>query len=197
MNRIVSYIFVFVILSAFSTLSAQEQTPLTVNLFTLRNGKGLETDQKVLKGALEKLGYQVQCLEHCHSKDDRHNADVNIFFELINPEMLSWGRLNWFIPNPEWYRQDLALMDKCDLILCRTKEVERIFGNLNKKTYFLGFSSPDSYQSTIQKDYTRFLHVAGGSNLKGTAVLLKVWRQHTELPSLTVVKHHETPVLTQ
>lgn len=168
---------------------------LTINVFSLHNGKGLDTDQKVMKDTLERQGHQVASLEHSHAATDRHPADVNIFFELINPEMLSWARINWFIPNPEWYRQELPLLDRCDLILCRTKEVERIFKGMGKKTFFLGFTSPDSIQNEVPKNYSQLLHLAGASNLKGTGVLMKVWRQYIDLPMLTIVKHHETPVL--
>lgn len=188
MSRAINGCMVLVMWLLFSTVDG-----LTINLFSMRNGKGLETDEKVLKEAIERDGHQVQSFQHSHATNHKHDADVNIFIEMINPEMLSWAPRNWFIPNPEWYRQELALLDRVDLILCRTEEVEKIFKGMGKKTYYLGFTSPDCLQEGVEKDYTKVLHLAGGSNLKGTPVVLKVWSQRDDMPSLTVVKHNQKP----
>ena len=122
-----------------------EASPPKINIFSLMNGKGLELDQKILAQALEELGYDVQCKSFYDSADGVSYADINIFFEVLNPDWFSYAHSNWFIPNPEWYIQNLKLLKQVDLILCRTREVERIFRRLNKNTYFLGFTSFDCY----------------------------------------------------
>lgn len=161
-----------------------------MNLFSCKNGKGLEVDLSILEQHLKALGVKVRFVPFkraIHAKE----AGVNIFFERLCPEAFSKASRNWFIPNPEWFIHDLALLDGVDLILCRTKEVERIFKNLGKKTYFLGFTSPDCFNPKIKKDYRRFLHLAGSSKHKGTDLLLQAWEK--ELPPLTIVRHIPRP----
>lgn len=159
---------------------------LKINLFGLCNGKGLQTDQDVLLEALQQLGHSVICIK-CGEKTKKQIADINIFFEYIFPDKLTWAKKNWFIPNPEWYIQDLKLLDKIDLILCKTKESERVFQNRCYSVYYLGFTSPDCYQPHIEKDFSLFFHLAGGSRQKGTSAILHTWKPH--YPHLTVIQH--------
>lgn len=190
-KRIVSLLFCNIFIPFFlysnvdfvDSLSQPEQ--LKINIIAQSNGKGLETDQKILKEALEQLGHLVVLVNF---KDlARKQADINIFFQALVPEKLKWARLNWFIPNPEWYDRDIKLLEKIDLILCRTKEVERIFRDLNKQTYYLGFTSPDCYQQEIQKNFSHLFHLAGGSHFKGTAAIQNIWLSHVSFPLLTVI----------
>ncbi len=164
-----------------------ERKLLTINLISSLNGKGLEADQNVLTGAIQRLGYSVNKVNF----DDRHKvkADINIFFQHLIPEKFTWAKLNWFIPNPEWYTQEIDLLNEIDLILCRTREVEKIFQNLNVPTYDLGFTSIDCYQPEIKKNYNHFLHVAGTSLYKGTIPIQNIWKQNPLFPLLTVVQY--------
>jgi glycosyltransferase involved in cell wall biosynthesis len=107
--------------------------------------------------------------------------------QTLAPEKFFWAHQNWLIPNPEWYTQETHLLDAIDLILCRTKETERIFRQLNKRTYYLGFTSPDCYREEIKKDYLHFLHLAGGSRLKGTKVIQRIWHSQASFPFLTII----------
>lgn len=189
-------LFIFTFMMASSWPVHGDNKPFTINVFSCQNGRGLQTDQAVLRQALEKLGHTVNSSEQCYSKEQTSLADISIFIEMINPDLLGRARTNWFIPNPEWIRQETSLIERCDLILCRTEEVERIFRSLNMKTYLLGFTSPDCYDPHTAKDYTQLLHLAGGSNLKGTPVILKAWKDRPELPPLTIVKKDCRPDMT-
>lgn len=159
-------------------------TQLKINLIYQSNGKGLDTDQKILKEALEQMNFSVTIVSLKETKWT--HAHINIFIENLVPAKFSWADQNWFIPNPEWYIHHIQLLDNIDLILCRTREVERIFQSMKKQTYYLGFTSPDCYQPEIEKNYFHFLHLAGGSPLKGTAALQKIWTSQPSLPLLTV-----------
>ncbi len=185
-------LWVFFLVYPFSTFSLEENisssVPLTINILSIQNGKGLETDRHVLKEALDRMGYTTRSVEIWESSTEKREADINIFFEMISPDQLSWAPINWFIPNPEWYRQELELLDQCDLILCRTKEVERIFKAMNKPTHFLGFSSPDSYENRIPKSYSVIAHLPGGNEQKGTSAILEVWKRNPSFPNLKIVK---------
>ncbi len=170
----------------------QEAFSLNIHLFSEKNGKGLEVDQKILAHFLENLGHEVSCFGLCEEVPSSFPVDINIFFQVINLARCSHATANWFIPNPEWYYQGLEELAAIDLILCRTKEVERIFQGLNKKTYLLGFTSRDCYRPDIPKNFSAFLHVAGTSDQKGTPAILSVWSRTPSFPPLTLIKHHSS-----
>lgn len=161
---------------------------LKFNILSELNGKGLEADQKILSRALKELGHQVY-LGNIYDEPPTSEVDINIFFQSINPSWLPYASLNWFIPNAEWYTQDLELLDLIDLVLCRTQETQRIFENLKLKCFFLGFTSHDCYLSHIKKDFSLFFHLAGGSEQKGTQPIVDSWLRNSSFPLLIILKH--------
>lgn len=171
-----------------------EGTSLVINIISSKNGCGLEADQKILGKALANHGHYVRYKTFFDTfNEENSRADINIFFEHIVGNSLQYAKKNWFIPNPEWYGDGLEILQQIDLILCRTKEVERIFNQLNIETYFLGFTSFDCYIPCIFKDYKHFFHLVGGSIQKGTDTVLNVWKKHMDFPLLTILKH-ENPL---
>lgn len=166
---------------------------LQINIFSRINGQGLEADMAIFKEALENLGQSVRCYDFQSCPDDIAEADVNVFFQWITTDFFPHARLNWFVPNPEWYCHDLNLLESIDLILCRTKETERIFKNLNRDTFFLGFTSKDCFQSEVKKDFNLFIHLAGGSDQKGTPAILDVWNRNKQYSPLTIIKRTGLP----
>jgi glycosyltransferase involved in cell wall biosynthesis len=197
-NKVIIFLVIAVVWADASfSASPVKKKPLVVNLFGTDNGKGLETDRKILKEALINLGCEV--IERSYRQHNRYKekADINIFLERINPQWLSDAKFNWLIPNPEWYTQAIELLDEIDLILCRTHEVERIFQALNKQTYFLSFTSYDCYLSEIQKDRSTCVHLAGGSDYKGSDAIIEAWRQNPLMPNLVFVTHNRLACLEQ
>lgn len=170
---------------------------LKIRIFTHFNGKGLESDMRILKEALDNLGQSVEVFNSFDCPDDLPVADINIYFEWITSKAIPFARLNWFVPNPEWFIDDLALLNVIDLNLCRTREVERIFLELGKPTYFLGFTSKDCFQSGVDKDYYRYLHVAGASLQKGTETILEAWKRNKHFPVLGIVRNTGLPLSEQ
>jgi glycosyltransferase involved in cell wall biosynthesis len=148
---------------------------------------GLETDYCLLKDALEGLGHHVTGLSWHERKFPV--ADINIFLEVFSSDQFSSARWNWYIPNPEWFTNRVEELSHFDLILCRTKETERIFQKLKQKTQYLGFTSPDCYRRDIEKDYQKIFHLGGGSYQKGTQNILNLWKDCPSFPDLTVVTH--------
>lgn len=190
-QKLISFLLVcsFLVFTSLFSNSNQHnllKKQLKINLITYSsNGKGLSTDLKIIKEALEQLDCSVKILDLHETKWNR--AHINIFIQALIPEKFPMALQNWFIPNPEWYVQDIQLLDNVKLILCRTREAERVFREMNKPTYYLGFTSPDCYQEEIQKNYRQLVHLAGGSNLKGTEIVKSVWLTSKNLPLLTVV----------
>src|SRR5205823_4365061 len=61
------------------------------------------------------------------------------------------------------------------------------FRILGAVTRYVGFFSPDPWDAAIPKDYTRWVHIAGRSPLKGTCEIVRTWEENPDLPSLTIV----------
>ena len=182
--------FLSILLCLHTTLAANKTPSLTVNIIShsLTNGAGKEVDVSIITQELEKLGHHVN---HC-DYDIVHQvipADINIFLAQFKPEWASAAKLNWFIPNPEVCDLSKETLQKFDLILCKTKETVKIFKSLCKEVYYLGFTSIDHYQPQFNKDFKRYVHIAGKSPTKGTSAILNIWQRHPSLPSLVVIKH--------
>ncbi len=182
---IVCLLFLFVFQA-----QALEDKALKINLIvdTLYS-KGLAIDTQILTEALTDLGCKIEVIDLRESRWNR--AHINIFIQNIIPEKLPMATLNWLIPNPEWYWDPLHWLDCIDLILCRTKESERIFKETKRPVYFLGFTSPDCYMKEVKKNYSHLLHMPGKSLMKGTKAIQKAWKSHPEFPLITVVKYFQ------
>ena len=99
----------------------------------------------------------------------------------------------WFFPNLEWSsKKDL---DRAKTIICKTKQCYKLlkeeYGHRDKNIWYTGFTSNDKYLSKYTKDYNRFLHIGGKSQLKGTKSVLETWYQHPEWPLLDVICFNE------
>ncbi len=185
------------VISAYGQIYAQPSpSQLKINVFSVSNGVGLERDRRILADALRDLGHEVQEKETYRSGFGEL-ADINIYFEIIDPNCLASARLNWFIPNPEYYLQERYLLERMDLILCRTRHAEGIFRALNRPTYFLGFTSLDRGDKGIVKDFHSFLHLAGASVTKNTDAVAQLWRNNLSLPNLVIIRHGIYPPFEQ
>jgi glycosyltransferase involved in cell wall biosynthesis len=176
--------FIYLLL-LFTTSIFANTKPLTINIYTNFNGIGLETDERVLRKAIEKLGHTVNSFYWGTEKNQE--ADINIFIEQIVIDKIPLAKRNWFISNPEWYGQDKKLLKQMDLILCRTQQSLQIFQYL-KNTYYLGFTSPDAYRPEIPKEFSHWVHLPGASNFqKGTKDVMLAWRHYPGLPEMILV----------
>lgn len=119
----------------------------------------------------------------------RHPYDVNLFLEAIGDAWFPLARRNVLVPNQEWlFAAWLPSLRKIDLVLCKTRYAQRVFGELGCRTAYMGFTSVDRRLDPARRpDYRKCLHVAGKSLQKGTRTLLEVWRRHPEWPVLDVV----------
>ena len=123
--------------------------------------------------------------------------DINIFLEHIDPYFLSQGKINCFMPNPEYCKEsDLKLLPKMNYVLCKTRITEKVFSSLSPPTYFTGFTTQDSLDPKVTLKSETFFHLAGKSIQKGTKPLIDLWAKHPDWPHLTIVMnpkiHKET-----
>lgn len=169
------------------------KSPLSINIICWDNGVGLSHDFKILEEELSLLGHQVRHVPITPPIDQARPeilpANINIFIEHTLESLFPYADKNYFIPNPEWCYANQELLQKYTLILCRTKEVQRIFLSLNCKTYYLGFTSVDKLKKGIQKDFKRILHLRGKSHYKGTSAVLQLWSSNLTLPPLYLISN--------
>ena len=132
---------------------------MKINLFAKILARGLISDGKILQKELEDLGHEVnwpKLVSHVEK------ADLNIHLENVYTPHLDSAPINWLMPNPEWFIQELDVLDRIDLVLCKTREAERIFNQLEIKNTFLGFTSKDCFDPTTTKDFNCLFHYQGG-----------------------------------
>lgn len=117
--------------------------------------------------------------------------NITFFIEFTAQRWIFKNNINVFVPNQEWYYEcyDESLK-QCDYVLCKTKVAEVKFKKIHPSVRYVGFTSKDKLDSTILKDYRKFLHVRGQSAYKGTQELLNLWRDHPEWPELLVISRN-------
>ncbi len=182
-----NFIFLFLLLAGSKSFGDTLDKGLTINIICWNNGGGQTNDFKILASALSELGHVVKHVDY--EANHAPKADINIFIErVMNKSLLESAKKNYFIPNAEWCKKpEQAMIKEFDLILCRTKETERIFHSITPKTYYLGFTSLDRQQKREKKKFDQFLHLKGRSWQKGTNPILKVWSKKPNFPQLTVL----------
>lgn len=163
------------------------------------NGAGLSRDLTLLAQNLRRAGVKVDMAALPHRGRlaewitqwrllGRAPAfDLNIMLERIRPEFLRSARRNVLVPNPEYFRpRDRAALRRIDAAWVKTRHAERLFRALGVPTRYIGFASMDCRRADVPRQ-AGFFHGPGRSNNKGTHALLKLWADHPQWPTLTVV----------
>lgn len=178
---IAAFLLAFFIFSA----TAAENKP-KVNIIR-HPGFGLKHDAEILAGELKNLGYSVRTYKL--KAPSVRQADINVFFQETHQDFIPFAKKNYFIPNPEWFLEEISVLAKFDMILCKTREGKRIFKQYHPNTVYMGFTSPDRCQLAVKKNYRLALHLAGFSLQKGTDSIIKAWETGPQLPGLTIYRH--------
>jgi len=155
-------------------------------------GSGLAVDYRILRADLEAFGCEVLPPLALPAPEtpsvQRGDFDLLIALEGLVPRYVECAPRVWFVPNLEcWHGTNSALLARCERIVCKTKNaVSRLWDEqAPEKTTYLGFRSEDRRDPDVVRERA-FLHVAGGSDFKGTAAVLDAWESLGGLP-LTVV----------
>jgi hypothetical protein len=169
----------------------------TLRIVARTNGVGIDRDVQLLTDAI--AGWrEAPAFSHSRSIGPlsgllgrRDPAESIVFLERVAARWLRRAGTYFLVPNQERYPERLVpLLRRIDHVLCKSRHAQQIFAARHPSAHYLGFTSVDrGLAAGVAPDYGRFLHVAGGSSLKGTGTLLEVWARHPEWPRLTLVQH--------
>jgi hypothetical protein len=151
---------------------------MRVNLISNhRPNTGLTQDVNIMRGILtgvfdkdieiKLVQYvQPQCVE----------ADVNIFFETVNPCLFSFAAKNIWIPNHECtYKTWVPYLDMMDEIWVKTREAERIFKDLTSTPIrYIGWTSLNK-ETPSKKNYYKAIVPLGKNTNREIDVLLSAY----------------------
>ena len=94
------------------------------------------------------------------------------------------------IPNQEWFKKSrVGKIPDFDAVFCKSRLAERIFEDRRGAVRDLS-ASPHALPRLGRgesPDFSRFLHIAGRSFMKGTRVVVEAWSRHPEWPALTIL----------
>ena len=129
---------------------------MRVNLISNHHpGTELAQDVDIMRGILTAVfenNVDIQCVQyvrpHCSE------ADVNVFFEIINPSLFSYAAKNIWIPNHEMTTKNwVPYMHMVNEIWVKTREAEEIFAALTPtKVRYIGWTSLNK-QTPSKKNY--------------------------------------------
>lgn len=147
---------------------------MKINLLSHDNGVGLTQDVRLVKQILDK-SHDVRFIDLRTS--NHRQADINIYFEILDGRHYDNAKYNLFFPNPEWFWWPKQL-GGIDIVLAKTRDAESIFRAIGKsEVIFTSFTSEDRYDPDIPKERV-YLHTAGQSETKGTQTVFMAWKTH-------------------
>jgi glycosyltransferase involved in cell wall biosynthesis len=168
----------------------------SIRIVARTNGVGMDRDVRLLRDAIAELGASPEFSRYRSISplrrwfDRRDDEHCIIFLERVTARWLRRAGRYLLIPNQERYPERLVpLLRRIDHVLCKSHHAVEVFAARHPSVHYLGFTSEDRGMPATRPDYTRFLHLAGASNLKGTPTLLEVWSRHPEWPVLTLLMH--------
>jgi glycosyltransferase involved in cell wall biosynthesis len=176
--------------------------PRSIRIVARANKVGVGRDIAILQGALSSRGIEprfsaYRSISPLHRLvGGRDPEETLIFLERVTARWLGHAGRYVLIPNQERYpRRLVRLLGRVHHVFCKSRHAVDVFSRFHDSVHYLGFTSPDRRDVSVTPDYGRFLHLAGGSALKGTETLLALWARHPEWPTLTLVWHRKASAL--
>jgi hypothetical protein len=164
---------------------------MRVNLISSnRNQTGLSQDVDLFHGIWCVVFPDANIRRFHHAQPECDEADINVFFEVLNPSLFTYAGINVWIPNPEWtYTNWQPYFAQLDHIWCKTDHAVSLFKPFNKNTRYIGWSSIAKTPS-VKKDYKKALVLTGKNTFRHPQIVIdsyKIADDITKLPELHVV----------
>ena len=113
-----------------------------------------------------------------------------MFLERVATRWLRSAEQFILMPNQERFpRRLLGTLRHVDHIFCKSRHAKAIFAEHHGSVHYSGFTSIDRRIPGAAQDFREFFHLGGGSSLKGTEMLVELWRRRPDWPRLTVLWH--------
>ncbi len=163
------------------------------------NRFGLDQDVRILRDALATIGIDAAVARPrargwLDVVRGRNAADRIIHIERVHWRWLGAAAEHFVIPNQERFPpRILRVIRRVDRVLAKTRHAESIFSGLGLATTLLGFRSRDCRLPSVEKDWSRCLHVVGRSTMKGTEDVIAAWARHPQWPELVIVEDPSQP----
>lgn len=116
---------------------------------------------------------------------------LSIHLEVVMHRHLFRSPTNILIPNQEWCQINPLMLEKIDLVWCKSRLSEHIFSELGFPVRFIGFQT--SIKRLPNLDIERkaeFFTRIGMTKTRGSDQLVDIWSQHPEWPRLNMVVDH-------
>ena len=116
---------------------------MRVNLIsTHRNQTGLAQDVDILQGVWTLADESIKYRRVNYNQPQCEEAEINVFFEVLNPSLFTYAAKNVWIPNAEWaYRSWSTYLANIDEVWCKTQEAVEVFSKLHANVKFIGWTS--------------------------------------------------------
>ena len=166
---------------------------MRVNLISNnRNQTGLTHDVDLLQGVWHLVFEDTKFRRVHHAHPECPEADINVFFEILNPSLFTYAGTNIWIPNPEWtYKTWEPYFGQLDQIWCKTHHAVEIFKPFNANTHYVGWSSI-AKGVPERKNYSKAIVMAGKNMFRHPQVIINSYlllkeEYRSKLPELHVV----------
>lgn len=154
-----------------------------INVVSSFCGKGLELEFNLLKSLLAERDCYTNGYHYCNVAGSTFvRADLNIYLEVLMPNVFSLSRENWLVPNSEWWNAaNDRFLPQFTKVLCKTKDCERIWkqklaNDRPDRVTYTGFAVRDLYDPEVPRE-KKILHLAGESEFKNTEAVIEGWKK--------------------
>ena len=166
---------------------------MRVNLISNnRNTTGLCQDVDLFQGIFSIVFPDAKFSRVHHSAPSVPEADLNVFFEVINAAHFVYAGKNALIPNPEWtYKTWTPYLSQFDFLWCKTQDAVATFGAYtgDRKPVYTGWSSIAKGVSE-KKNYHKAIVVTGKNIFRHPQILIDAYQMFedvSKLPELHIV----------
>lgn len=182
---------------------------LSINVITNQNNAGLTHDTKIFVKHLRHFSQKEPCTIQCvpyYAYETQH-VDINVFFEIPNPLLCHYAKINILVVNQEWFYTSwgeyLTWFDEIWVKSVYAKDLLEAYLEdlpISRSRWpsirYTGWTSMDMWHEPsahVEGETThsskQVLHLAGVSPYKNTDALIQLWK--AEWPVLYVVYNQD------
>lgn len=160
---------------------------MRVNLIsTHRNQTGLAHDVDILQGVWSTLDKDIKFRRVLNAQPECPEAEINVFFEVLNPSLFVYARKNIYIPNPEWtYKTWNSYLSAIDEIWVKTREAESIFKEVHSNVRYIGWTSISKGQA--KKNFHKAVYLAGKNIYRHPQSIVDAYSTHPDVDKLPLL----------